>query len=234
MATSTGRGVHRCRRDLCLAGRLHLCAEPALLRGHDDDPGAGHRHRRCAGAGDGGRQRHHRPHLPRRLHRTGHAGRPLPDRSRGGRDGLQLLRCTPGRPRGHDAWHVRQRAAAQSPGAGHRGRGDPAPARRRPRRPSSTRPCSTPRRGAPRGAGRRSTGPARSRDWAAKGTALLGVRAVVRRASSASTAPTSWAWASSRSSSTRVTRPWAWASPATSASPSAGSTSLNKGELPRS
>ena len=38
-----------------------------------------------------------------------------------------------------------------------------------------------------------------SRDWAAKGTFLLGVRAVIARASNGSTAPTWWAWACSRS-----------------------------------
>ena len=37
-----------------------------------------------------------------------------------------------------------------------------------------------------------------SRDWAAKGTRLLGVRAVIARASSASTAPTWSAWACCR------------------------------------
>jgi hypothetical protein len=40
-----------------------------------------------------------------------------------------------------------------------------------------------------------------SRDWAAKGTRLLGVKAVIARASSASTAPTSSAWAWFRCSS---------------------------------
>ena len=42
-------------RDLRLAGRLHLRAEPAVLRGHDDDAGAGDRHRRRPGAGHAGR-----------------------------------------------------------------------------------------------------------------------------------------------------------------------------------
>ncbi len=40
-----------------------------------------------------------------------------------------------------------------------------------------------------------------SRDWAAKGTRLLGVRPSSSRASSASTAPTWWAWACCRCSS---------------------------------
>ena len=103
---------------------------PPVLRGHDDDAGAGDRHRRRPGAGPAGRQRHHRPHLPRRLHRPDHAGRPLPHRPRRGAPRLQLLRRAPGQPRGDDARHVRQRAAAQPAGARHRGRRDPAPARR--------------------------------------------------------------------------------------------------------
>jgi len=45
-----------------------------------------------------------------------------------------------------------------------------------------------------------------SRDWAAKGTRLLGVRAVIARATSASIAPTSWAWACCRSPSSRERR----------------------------
>jgi hypothetical protein len=45
-----------------------------------------------------------------------------------------------------------------------------------------------------------------SRDWAAKGTRLLGVRAVIARASSASTAPTWSAWACCRSPSRTAPR----------------------------
>ena len=47
----------------------------------------------------------------------------------------------------------------------------------------------------------REYGSGSSRDWAAKGTSLLGVRAVSPRATNASTAPTWSAWASCRSSS---------------------------------
>jgi hypothetical protein len=46
-----------------------------------------------------------------------------------------------------------------------------------------------------------------SRDWAAKGTKLLGVRAVSPPVTNGSIAPTSWAWACSRFSSTRVPPP---------------------------
>ena len=38
-----------------------------------------------------------------------------------------------------------------------------------------------------------------SRDWAAKGTQLLGVRAVIAKSSSASTAATWWGWGCCRS-----------------------------------
>ena len=93
-------------------------------------PGTGDRHRRRSGAGHGGRQRHHRPHLPRRLHRAGHACRPLPHRARRGAAGLQLLRGAAGQPRGDDAGHVRQRAPAQPAGPRHGRRRDAAPAGR--------------------------------------------------------------------------------------------------------
>jgi aconitate hydratase len=66
-----------------------------------------------------------------------------------------------------------------------------------------------------------------SRDWAAKGTLLLGVRAVIARASSASTARTSWAWACSRWSSSRARTPRRWGSRAASRSPSRGSTTTS-------
>ncbi len=46
-----------------------------------------------------------------------------------------------------------------------------------------------------------------SRDWAAKGTRLLGVRAVIAEASSGSTARTSSAWACCRCSSPTASRP---------------------------
>ena len=59
-----------------------------------------------------------------------------------------------------------------------------------------------------------------SRDWAAKGPALLGVRAVLAESTSASTAPTWWAWASCRSSSCPARTPRRSASPAARSSTS--------------
>ena len=145
LATGPDRG----RRDLLVAGRLHLCEEPPLLRDHDDDAGPRHRHRRRPGAGARGRQRHHGPHLPGRLHRSHHAGRPLPDRPRRAAPGLQFLRRPARQPRGDDARHLRQRAPAQPAGAGHRRRDHPAPARRARRRRSTRRPCGTRTRACP-------------------------------------------------------------------------------------
>ena len=52
-----------------------------------------------------------------------------------------------------------------------------------------------------------------SRDWAAKGPALQGVKAVIAKASSGSTARTWWAWACSRSNSSRARTPRRWVSP---------------------
>ena len=76
------RGAGGRGRDVLLAGRLHLREEPALLRRHDHDADAGDRHRGGTRAGHGGRQRHHRPHLPGWLHRPRHTRRSLPGRAR--------------------------------------------------------------------------------------------------------------------------------------------------------
>ncbi len=55
----------------------------------------------------------------------------VPDRARGGAEGLQLLRLAARQSRGDDPRHVRQHPAAQPAGPGHRGRGHRAPAGRR-------------------------------------------------------------------------------------------------------
>ena len=112
-------------------------------------------------------------------------GRHVPRRARRRAARLQLLRLAPRQPRGDDPRHVRQHPAAQPAGARHRGRLHPRLHHRRGRR----------RRGdhGLRGLARTTSRPARrwsccagkeygsgsSRDWAAKGTALLGVRAVI-------------------------------------------------------
>ena len=50
-------------RDLSLEHELDLCAEPALLRRHEERAGTDRRRGRCADSGDVRRQDHHRPHL---------------------------------------------------------------------------------------------------------------------------------------------------------------------------
>ena len=178
-------------RDVRVAGRLHLREEPSLLRVHDDDAGAGDRHRRRSGARHGGRQRHHRPHLPRRLHRPDDAGRALPDRARRGARGLQLLRRPARQPRGDDAGHLRQRAPAQPAGPGDRGRRHAAPARGH--GDLDLRGCHAVRRRgrAPGRAGRPRVRDGEQPRLGRQGHGAAGrPRRDRRRASSASTAPT--------------------------------------------
>ena len=93
---------------------------------------------------------------------------------------VQLLRRAPRPPRGDDARHVRQHPAAQPPGRGQGGPVHGPPAGRARRRSSTTPRCATAPRASPLLviAGRE-YGSGSSRDWAAKGTALLGVRAVL-------------------------------------------------------
>ena len=62
----------------------------------------------CPGAGDGRRQRHDRPHQPRRRHQEGRPGRQVPDRARRGRAGLQQLRLPPRQRPRDDPRHLRQ------------------------------------------------------------------------------------------------------------------------------
>ena len=173
-----GRDGHR--GHLQLGSRLHLRPAPHLPGGPDHDARPGHRRDRGPGPGQARGQRDHRPHLAGRQHQPVHARRPLPGRPRCRTRRLQLLRDAAGEPRGDGAGNLRQCAVAQPAGPGNRGRVHPPPARRR-ARPPSTRPrCAT----RPRGSRwwcwpARSTGPGSSRDWAAKGTALLGIRAVI-------------------------------------------------------
>ena len=54
----------------------------------------------------------------------------IPARARDRARRLQLVRRAPRQPRGHDAWHVRERAPAQSARPRHRGWGDRPPSRR--------------------------------------------------------------------------------------------------------
>ena len=143
---------------------------------------AGHRHRRRPRAGQARRLGHHRPHLARPA-RSRPTPRPAEYLAEHGvaAAGLQLLRLAARQPRGDDPRHLRQHPAAQ-------------PAARRASRAASPATTSTGaqdvhlrrRRGATQAAGiplvvlaGKEYGSGSSRDWAAKGTALLGVKAVI-------------------------------------------------------
>ena len=73
-------------RDLSLEHELDLCAEPALLRRHEEGARADRRRGRRADPGDVRRQDHHRPHLAGRLDQADLAGRKISSAS---------IRCAP-------------------------------------------------------------------------------------------------------------------------------------------
>ena len=103
---------------------------PALLRRHGPRAGAGRRRSRAPAC-----SRCSATASPPTTSRPAGAisadspGGPLPDRARRRDAGLQLLRLAARQPRGDDARHVRQRAAAQPARARHRGRRDPCTCR---------------------------------------------------------------------------------------------------------
>ena len=66
------------RQHVRVGRGLDLRPQASVLRRHARRAGAGHRHRRRQSAGAAGRFGDHRPHLPRRQHQAGHAGRPVP------------------------------------------------------------------------------------------------------------------------------------------------------------
>jgi aconitate hydratase len=142
-------------------------------------------------AGQAGRLGDHRPHQPGRFDRHRLPGRPVPDREGCAAADVQLVRLAPGQRPGDDPGtfaniRVRNRARPRGPrGLDHR-------LHRRQRSSRSTRPRSYQGAGTPAGGPRWQLdyGMGSSRDWAAKGAFLLGVKAVIAKSSSASTAPT--------------------------------------------
>ena len=105
---------------------------------------------------------------------------PVPDRARHRPQGLQLLRVAPGQPRGDDPRHVREHPPAQPMGPGDRGWVHPRLHRwwRDDHHLRGVRQLRRRRHPLVILAGKE-YGSGSSRDWAAKGTALLGVRAVI-------------------------------------------------------
>ena len=166
-------------RAVRVGRRLDLHPQPAVLRRADAEAGAADRHRRRARARGARRQRDDRSHLAGRFDSGGQPGGQVPDLEGRAARGLQLLRRAPRQPRSDDARHVRQHPPAQPARAGHRGRLDDAAAGGR-RDDDLRRVGALPRRGVPLLviAGKE-YGSGSSRDWAAKGTLLLGVKAVI-------------------------------------------------------
>ena len=156
--------------------------KPPYFDGMPDEPEAGHRHRGRAGAAQARRLGHHRPHQPGRRDQEGQPGRPLPRRARRRAARLQLLRLAPRQPRGDDPRHLRQHPAAQPARPGHRGRRHPRLHRSDDGPVTSVYEASENylEAGTPLVvlAGKE-YGSGSSRDWAAKGTSLLGVKAVI-------------------------------------------------------
>ena len=159
----------------------HLREEPALFRGHHDGAGAGRRHHGRAHPGGARRHHHHRPHQPRRHHPARprrpanicceHQVAQTDFNSYGARRGNHevMMRGTFAniRIRNEMVPGVEGGMTKHYPSGEHDAdlrRGDAL-------------------QGGGRAAGRssaaRNTAPARSRDWAAKGTMLLGVKAVI-------------------------------------------------------
>ena len=122
----------------------------------------------------------HRSHLAGRRHRQDQPGREVPGVAGRAADRLQLLRRAPRQSRSDDARHLRQHPPAQPAGAGHRGRRHRARARRGEQMSIFDAAMRYKQEGTPLVilAGKE-YGTGSSRDWAAKGTMLLGVRAVI-------------------------------------------------------
>ena len=155
--------------------------QPPYFEGMPPEPERADRHRGRARARRARRQRHDRPHLAGGRDQEGRPGRALPDRARRRAARVQLLRRAARQPRGDDARHVREHPPAQPARAGHGGRRDALP------RDGSGDEMSIydaamkyAEEGTPLVVlGGKEYGSGSSRDWAAKGTNLLGVRAVI-------------------------------------------------------
>ncbi len=155
-------------------------ARPPFLEGVPAEPAPVERHRRCAGPGRPRRLGHDRPHLAGRLDRAVVAGRPVAPGPRRRPARVQLVR-RPARPARGDDPRARSPTSACATGWSRARRGRTRSTCPTARRRSSTTPPSATRPRACRcwSIAGREYGSGSSRDWAAKGTALLGVRAVL-------------------------------------------------------
>ena len=164
-------------------------AEPPFFDGFTMQPKALIvRHPGRARAGHVRRLDHHRPHLARRLDQGSLAGRQLPDGQRRAQGRLQQLRLAPRQPRSDDARHLRQRAHQEPDDPGRRRRlargrrRHAVPARQAQKMSIYDAAMKYIAAGTPTVVfGGEEYGTGSSRDWAAKGTQLLGVKAVIAR-----------------------------------------------------
>ena len=167
------------RRSLRVGRQIDLHQESAVFRGNAGEAGRDFGFARAARAGRARRLDHDRPHFAGRLDSGGQPRGKISDRARRAAEGFQFVWRAARQSRSDDARHVRQYSPAQSARARHRGRLD---------RPSAGRQQMTiydaamkyREEGVPLLviAGKE-YGSGSSRDWAAKGTILLGVRAVL-------------------------------------------------------
>ena len=147
-----------------------MTATPAARAGHPRRP-CSRRPRRL---------RHHRPHLPRRLHQEERPRRQVPHRPRRRPSRLQQLRLPPRQPRSHGARHLRQRPPAQQARPRHRRRSHPPAPRGHRNCPSTTPRSSTPSAASPSASSpARSTAQARPATGPPKARKLLGIRFVI-------------------------------------------------------
>ncbi len=155
---------------------------PPVLREPAEGAGRGAGHQERARARPARRLGDHRPHQPRGKHRQGEPGGALPDGAGRRAEGLQLVRKPPRQPRGDGARYVRQHPPAEParPGGVEGGVTVHHPTRERMSIYDAAMKYAAEKTplvviaGAEYGTGS-------SRDWAAKGTLLLGVRAVLAK-----------------------------------------------------
>ncbi len=105
---SLARAAGPTGRPLRVGHDVRLHRGTAVLRRPHARAHADPRHPWGARAGDAGRLRHHRPHLPGRCHPALEPRRPVAAGARRTAVGVQLLRCPTRPPRGDDARHLRQ------------------------------------------------------------------------------------------------------------------------------
>ncbi len=154
--------------------------------------------------------------------KAGTPARAVPDRARRRAEGLQLLRLASRQPRGDDPRHVREHPPEERAHRGRerrQGRRGRVHARLHAARWSQSFIFDASQNYQAQGTplvifGGKEYGSGSSRDWAAKGTNLLGVKAVITESFERIHARTSSAWASCRCSSRPARAGSRWASTA--------------------